>query len=138
MNKRITSLTTALLSLVLAACASAPTWQGMSESEISGWKALSVDVASAQEFRKAGLSAAAVEQWREAGLTTTDAILAWNESGYTPETAGPWVRQGFDLATSADWTEQKFTAEEARVWVDSGFSLKQAIDNREKGLTPVR
>ena len=127
-----------LSALLLAACSSTPTWEGMSETEISDWKALSVDVASAQEFREAGLKPSDVDAWQQAGLRGTGAILDWRKTGFSPTTAQPWVARGVGLETATTWAKEKFTAEEATVWNEAGFSLKEAIDNREKGLTPVR
>lgn len=127
-----------LAALLLTACASAPTWEGMTESEIAGWKGINVDVASAQKFRKAKMSSSTVEAWQSAGLGATQAILDWNSAGYTPTTGAPWIGKGFDLKTARAWTADKFTAQEARAWMDADFTLKEAVKNRNKGLTPVR
>lgn len=126
------------LALMLGACASTPTWEGMSESEIAAWKAMDLTAESAQKFSRAGLSSDDVAAWREAGLTGTDAILAWSKTGWKPESAASWLERDFDLETASEWAKERFTAEEASVWMKSGFDLDQAMDNREKGLTPVR
>lgn len=138
MHPNYKTLFIVLVALFLTACASAPTWEGMSESEISAWKGINVDVASAQKFRSAGLTSTAVGEWQSAGLSGTQAILDWNKGGYSPATGAPWIEKGFDLKTAQAWTADKFTAEEARTWMDADFTLKEAVKNRKMGLTPVR
>jgi hypothetical protein len=103
----------ALFSIVLlvSACASAPAWKGMSEDEIASWKAMSVEPAAAQEWRK---------------------------GGFTPYSAEAWMRAGFKAENAVKWAAEKFTAEEAQNWRVGGFSLDQAVENRGKGLTPVK
>ena len=127
-----------LATAILAGCASAPTWEGMSENEIAAWRSMNIEAAEAQAYREAGLDTAEIEAWREAGLPGREAILAWNDEGWTAATAEPWLKTQFDLETATDWAEKKFTADQARAWVDAGFSLKEAINNRAKGLAPVR
>ena len=127
----------ALVVLLLSACASTPTWEGMSEDEISGWRGMNIEAAEAQAYRKAGLDRDAVAEWRQVGLVASDRILAWNESGWTPDSAAPWLQQKFDLDSAVTWAKEKFTADQARDWVDAGFSLEEAMENRAKGLQPV-
>ena len=95
---------------ILVACASAPTWEDMSQQEISDWKALAFDAETAQ---------------------------AWKEEGFTPATAAVWSGAGFNLETAAPWRNESFTAEETTSWIEGGFDLDQAIKNRATGLTPV-
>ena len=123
---------------LLVGCASTPDWSGMSEDKIAAWRGMGLTAEVAQEFADAGISSSEVTQWREAGLSATDAIIAWNEAGWNPETAGPWIERKFSLEAATAWAEEKFTAEQARTWFDAGFDLREAISNRDKGLTPVR
>ena len=127
-----------LIAVLIAGCAGAPSWKGMSESEIAAWKAMDVNAETAQKFTRAGLSSDDVDAWRDAGLSATDAILAWNEAGWKPEAAASWIQHQFSVGAAKEWAAEKFSASEARNWFDAGFSLKQAVENRNKGLTPVR
>ena len=110
----------------------------MSENEIATWRSLGVEAGDAQAYKKAGLDGDDVEAWNAAGLAGRDEILAWTRSGWTPATAQPWLEQQFDLDTAVAWYKEKFTASQARNWVEGGFSLREAIDNRSKGLAPVK
>ena len=123
---------------ILGGCASSPTWSGMSETEISGWRALGLEAADAQALSKAGVSLQDTQAWRDAGLRDTKSILAWHDRGWSAGNAKDWLAGGFDLDTASAWYKQKFSAEQARAWITADFSLKEAVSNRDKGLTPVR
>ena len=138
MQQRLFLAVLGLTAMLIAGCAGTPNWKGMSESEIAGWKAMNVSAETAQKFARAGLSSDDLGAWRDAGLSATDAILAWHEAGWKPEAATPWIQNKFSLGAATEWAAEKFTAEEARNWFDAGFSLTQAIDHRSKGLTPVK
>jgi hypothetical protein len=99
-----------LAMLLLGACSSTPTWEGMSQSQIAQWKGM-------------GFSAGAAQ--------------AWAREGFSPETAGSWKNNGFDLEAATDWKAEQFTAEEAMSWRKSGFDLDEAVEDRAKGLQPV-
>ncbi len=135
---RSPAITLVLTLALLTGCASTPDWAGMSEDEIASWRAMDLSAAAAQQLTSAGLDTGDVTQWREAGVTTTEAILAWNQAGWKPESATPWVERNFSLEAAMAWAQEKFTAEQARTWVDSGFDLSEAVANRDKGLTPVK
>lgn len=103
---------TACTSALLFACASTPTWEGMSEETIAAWKANGLDAGQAQFYTEEGISAQVYGEWKAVNITDSDVIL--------------------------EWTEEKFTASKAKAWIDGGFDLDDAIENRAKGLTPVR
>ena len=86
-----------LSAIILAGCASTPTWEGMSENEIAAWRSLDIEAAEAQGYRKAGLGTDDIEAWRSAGLSASESILAWHEAGWSPTTAEPWLKQQFGL-----------------------------------------
>ncbi|MCL6414038.1 hypothetical protein MIB92_00110 [Aestuariirhabdus sp. Z084] len=97
--------------LVLAGCASKATWEGMNEDDISSWKS-------------AGFSAEAAQMWGEYKFNATEAAA--------------WRDQGFEARDAARWAEEKFTAEQAGSWKQGDFDLDDAIDNRAKGLSPIK
>jgi hypothetical protein len=111
MNKSLISGVILSSVLVLTGCGSTPTWEGMSQTDISEWKAL-------------GLDAAASQDWKEAGISAADATN--------------WIAAKFDLKEASKWAAEAFTAAEAADWKIGGFDLKDAIKAREKGLTPVK
>ena len=124
--------------LLVGACASAPTWKGMSESEIAGWQRLGVDAGTAQEFMKAGLGPKAVEGWHAAGMKSPETILAWHGGGFAVDEAAAWSKQQFSVDQATLWKKEKFTVEQAGKWKAAGFDLDDAIKNREKGLQPIK
>ncbi len=136
MVKRIVSALGLLL--VVAGCASTPTWEGMSESQIAAWRDIGVEAEWAQKFTKAGLSSSDVAAWRAAGISEGEAILDWAQEGFSAQEGGEWVKDGFDLETAADWREENFSASEAKAWRDADFSLRSAVSERKKGLSPVQ
>lgn len=100
-----------LLVLFVVGCASAPSWEGMSEREISQWKSIGFDATQAQN-------------WRVRGFDATE--------------ANGWVQANFSLDTATIWAKESFNVEEAQVWSEAGFEIEDAVTNRSKGLTPVR
>jgi len=94
----------------MLACSSTPNWEGMSEREISGWKAINYDADKARE---------------------------WSSYGFLPDQAVAWSGSGFDIETAKMWKDKHFSVEEAKSWMSSGFDIEQASDHRGKGLTPV-
>lgn len=123
---------------LLTSCASAPSWDGMSQDEIAAWHDLNVEAGEAQTYRKAGLNAEAVAAWQSAGLASSEAILAWKKAGWNSATASPWLENQFDLETAIEWSKERFTPSQARAWIDGDFTLREAIANRAKGLAPIK
>lgn len=112
MHRLLKPLLTALFAVsILAACSSTPTWEGMSQTDIAGWKDLGLNAEMAQKYVK---------------------------NGFDLATATPWVNANIDPKTAAEWTRFKFSAEEAVAWIGGGFDLEAARDNRAKGLNPVQ
>lgn len=124
--------------LLVGACASAPTWKGMSESDIAGWQQLGVDAGTAQKFMKAGLAPKDVEAWHAAGIKSPETILAWHGEGFVADEAAAWTKQQFSVDQASRWKKEKFTAEQAGKWKAAGFDLNNAIKNRDKGLQPIK
>ncbi|MFD2167877.1 hypothetical protein ACFSJY_16610 [Thalassotalea euphylliae] len=125
-------------SVMLAACASAPSWKGMSESEIAAWKDMGVTVEQVGAYVKAGLSHPQVQEWLTNGFTEQKSILAWSGANFKPEQAASWRDVNFNLEDAMAWAAEKFTPADAKAWRDGGFELEDALDNREKGLQPVK
>ncbi|MCL1046295.1 hypothetical protein L2737_13335 [Shewanella electrodiphila] len=100
-----------LVACLLYGCASAPTWKGMSERDIAEWKAIGFDAAQAQ---------------------------TWSKKGFNAEQSQLWSKASFDVESAMDWSKEKFNPEEAATWKQAGFKLDDAIDDRAKGLTPVK
>ena len=138
MNNFFRIIALPLAALMLSACSSSPGWRDMSETDISDWRVINVGVTNALKFRKAGLEPGTVKQWQEQGFFDPEIILDWKKSGYTPDSAGLWLAQGFRLKQAKAWGKKKFSPSEARAWEDAGFSVKKAAKSRSKGLTPVR
>jgi hypothetical protein len=101
---------TVAMILLLAACASEPTWHDMSERDIADWKTIGFDAGAAQN---------------------------WKSDGFTPEQAGGWSEAKFSREEAKNWAKESFNAEEATGWKEGGFDLDAAKDARKKGLTPV-
>ncbi len=97
--------------LTIVGCSSNPTWEGMSESEISQWRAIGAGAGQAQ---------------------------SWSREGFNAEKTKEWKTAGFDLESAREWSNESYTAAEAKRWKDSGFDIDEANDARKKGLTPVR
>jgi hypothetical protein len=127
-----------ILVLVVAGCASAPTWEGMSESQIAAWRNVGVEAEWAQQYAKAGIDPAAYSDWTKAGFSSGEAILDWAGEGFAAKDAGDWVSSGFDLDSAVDWQKENFSPADAKAWKDADFSLSKAVDERSKGLSPVR
>jgi hypothetical protein len=96
--------------LIIGGCSSTPTWEGMSQDDITAWKALGLDAAASQD---------------------------WSAAGLTPTQAGAWIAANIDVKTASKWVGEQFTATEATEWTQGGFDLKQAIKSRSDGLRPV-
>ncbi|MEH6558906.1 MAG: hypothetical protein V7459_11470 [Oceanicoccus sp.] len=111
MNKKLIGGVILSSVLVLSGCGSTPTWEGMSQTDISEWKEL-------------GLDAAASQGWKEAGISAAD--------------AADWIAAKFDLEEASEWASEAFTAAEAADWKIGGFDLKDAVNAREKGLSPTK
>lgn len=131
------TLTALTLSLLLAACSSTPTWEGMSETEIAAWQRQGVAAGWAQTLSAAGVNASGYETWTDAGIASGEAILAWVGEGFAAEAAGAWNAAGFEARAARQWSEQPFTAEQAKRWVTAGFDLRDAMKQRAKGLMPI-
>lgn len=127
----------ALTAMISACSTPAPTWSGISETEIANWKGLNIGPGDAQTYRKEGLVPEAVQQWQENNFNSVDAVLTWHKSGFAPAEAKGWVTGGFSNEAAQEWKEKAFSSEDASQWKQSGFELDAAIDNRDKGLTPV-
>lgn len=138
MKKLARRISILLIVFLAGACASTPTWKDMSESDIAAWQELGLDAGGAQQFTKAGLSAADVGSWYAAGIKSSDAILAWHGKGFTPSEAADWSQQQFSVDQAVRWKKEKFEAEEAGKWKSAEFDLDEAVKNREKGLQPIR
>ncbi|WP_076537084.1 hypothetical protein [Shewanella sp. UCD-KL21] len=102
----------AIFICLIYGCASSPaTWEGMSERDIADWKAIGFDAAKAQK---------------------------WSKSGFNAEQSQQWTQASFNVESAAEWSKEKFNPEEAGTWKQSGFELEDAIEDRAKGLTPVK
>lgn len=110
LNKTKTLLVAGVFAAALAGCSSTPTWDGMSQTDISGWKALGLDAAAAKEYTK---------------------------EGFTLESATLWVQAGYSAERAEEWASENFSAREAEAWRKGGFDLAEAKKNRAKGLSPV-
>ena len=137
MNTTVRLPLLALLVTLLAACSSTPTWEGMSQTDISAWKGLGLDAGAAQELAEEGIGPQEAKGWMDNGITAVDDILDWKKEGFTVANSEGWVANGFDLDAATEWNEEKFTADEAKTWIDGGFDLDDAVKNRTKGLAPV-
>lgn len=124
--------------IVLTACASAPSWKNMSESEISDWKSIDVSVEQVGKYVKAGLSQPQVKAWIDSGFTEQDSIIAWSQAKFKPKSAKEWRDINLTLETASKWQLQKFSPAEAQSWMNGGFNLDDAVTNRSKGLSPVK
>ncbi|MCM8538551.1 MAG: hypothetical protein NE334_21595 [Lentisphaeraceae bacterium] len=105
------NLLSLLTFLALFSC-STPTWDNMTEADISSWKSMNVDIEKANSLNYAGVSPAEYSEWKNHGFTQVDKIT--------------------------NWKKQKFSPTEAAQWVKGGFSVDQAVENRQKGLQPVK
>jgi hypothetical protein len=122
---------------MFVACAT-PDWSGMSETSIASWKAMDVGPGDAQAFKKEGLDAAAVAEWRKEGFTKDEALKEWHAAGFTASDANAWKAAGFSSDDAKDWKKEKFSASEASSWKKAGLKLKEAISRRAEGLAPVK
>jgi hypothetical protein len=95
--------------VLLFACAS-PNWSGLSEAQISEWKADGVGPEVAKN---------------------------WIGKGFDAQDYKAWTTAGFTLDDASKWSSKKFTAIEAQAWKKAGFSLNDAEKSRDKGLTPI-
>lgn len=134
MNKALIFIIVAILS----ACASAPSWEGMSESEISEWKNIGVTVEEVSKYAKAGLDATEVKSWLDNKFTQQSDILAWAGAKFTADSAMAWRDVKFTLEDAIAWSKNKFSPQEAMEWKKANFTLSEAESNRSKGLTPVK
>lgn len=101
-----------IVALFMSACASKATWDNMSEETISAWKAEGVDAALANKFTEHSITPEKYGDWKALKITNAETIIAWNES--------------------------KFSADAAKNWMSGGFTLDEAVENRAKGLSPVK
>ncbi|WP_411991524.1 hypothetical protein [Agarivorans sp. DSG3-1] len=123
--------------LLLVACSSTPTWDGMSESEIAAWKEIGVNVEQVQTYVRAGMSQPQVKEFIDQKFTDPAQITSWGQT-FTAFDARGWIDSGFDLTAAKDWAANKFSFEEAAAWASADFDLDGAKKNRDKGLTPVK
>ncbi|RRJ82796.1 hypothetical protein [Aestuariirhabdus litorea] len=108
--KRVNGLVGVFCALVLVGCASTPSWEGLSESDIAAWKS--------------------------AGFTVESADL-WRDYNFSAVEAQSWSQQGFDPEEAAEWSKESFSADEASRWKGAEFDLDTAIEERAKGLAPI-
>ncbi|MDD7985819.1 hypothetical protein PQO01_12745 [Lentisphaera marina] len=101
-----------LIALFMSACASKATWDNMSEETIAAWKAQGVEAALANEYTDNAITPEKYGEWKALKITDSETIIAWNES--------------------------KFSADAAKNWMSGGFTLDEAVENRAKGLSPVK
>jgi hypothetical protein len=101
-----------ILALFMSACASKVTWDNMSEETIAAWKAEGVDAVLANKFTEHSITPEKYGEWKVLKITDHETIIAWNES--------------------------KFSADAAKNWMAGGFTLDEAVENRAKGLSPVK
>ena len=124
--------------LALGGCASMPTWEGMSEAEISEWQKLGINAEAANTFREADLNPENVKGWYAAGITDAETILSWHGEGFNSNEAAEWSQRQFSVREAARWKQEKFSADEAGRWKAAQYDLKDAIRHRAKGLQPIR
>jgi len=101
-----------IFSMIMFACSSKPTWDNMSEEAISAWKSFGVGAELANKFSDNQISPELYGEWKAVDLTDPEIVISWNES--------------------------KFSAISAKSWITGGFSLDEAVENRAKGLSPVK
>lgn len=101
----------AMVAAALGACASAPPWGDMPESEIAAWLA-------------GGFEPDAAQTWKADGFSVGEA-KAWRDAGFEPNEAMNWKRRSFSSA-------------EATAWKQAGFDLDKATEDRARGLQPIR
>ena len=51
--------------------------------------------------------------WVQAGIRQPRQAWFWNCLHFTPESAAPWIRQGFTPPLAREWLDHEYTAEEA-------------------------
>ncbi|WDE98014.1 hypothetical protein PQO03_19510 [Lentisphaera profundi] len=100
------------ITLFISACASKATWDNMSEEKIAAWKTQGVDAELASELTENAITPEKYGAWKAVKITDPETIIAWNGS--------------------------KFSAEASKNWMSGGFTLDEAVDNRAKGLSPVK
>jgi len=122
---------------LLGACA-APDWSDMSQADIAGWKAMDIGPGDAQHFNREGLHPTEIEGWHKAGFKDAKDIDAWHGAGFNAEDSAAWKAHGFNAKDAKRWSAKEFTAENAQVWTKAGMSLDEAIEDRSKGLQPVK
>ena len=108
MKKIIVAL---FVALFMSACSS-PTWDNMSEDTIAAWKAQGVDVETANYLTDKNVTPAAYGEYKAAGISDAELVV--------------------------DWSAAKFKGADAKAWMDGGFELDDAVENRAKGLSPVK
>jgi len=101
-----------IVALFMSACASKATWDNISEESIAAWKAEGVDAALANQYTEHSITPEKYGEWKALKITDAETIIAWNGS--------------------------KFSADAAKNWMSGGFTLDEAVDNRAKGLSPVK
>lgn len=82
--------------------------------------------------------------WESAGFTGKekyyDTWKVWEMSGFTPEEADSWRKEGFGLQypkpNPIDWKKNSYTPMEAKEWINAGFrSVSNVNDWKTKGIT---
>ena len=124
------------VSFLALACASPP-WDGMSQTDIEGWKTLGYSATESQLLKKKGVGISEAGQWKDAGIVGWESIRGWRDNKMSPAVAGDWKSSGFDSRSAAQWSKKKFQPSEAEQWKTAGKTLGEAVDGRAEGLMPI-
>jgi hypothetical protein len=125
-----------LFPLVLAACGSSPSYEGLAPAEVSKLQTMGVSAEDAQEYREMGFTSGTIQSWYDQGITIQQNIIVWHDARFSATDAGAWHAAGFVPKDAYKWRGEKFNASDAKLWRDAGHSMRDASKMRKKGKTP--
>lgn len=97
--------------LTLTGCASSSPWSGMPFQEANAWKGIGVQAHDARVLRSSGFTPTDTKEWVQAGISSPQKIVQWNQAGFTPRAASKWLAKDFTLDKAISLKKKGLTVE---------------------------
>ncbi|MCB0318695.1 MAG: hypothetical protein KDD56_08050 [Bdellovibrionales bacterium] len=113
---------------------------GFSPSEISAWKANSIDPETAADWKAHRISPGEAIKWMMLNSPfahSPTVAAAWQIEGFNPETFLPWAEKGIRPYIAKLWVEAGYNAEEANNFTSQGYLTPEVMPKSTGSKIPV-